>query len=286
VHQRDYIGNDQVRAFSTWLVERLRGEPIDFSVADYRYNTLQDALTHYRWPLRIQRGLPNQHAGLPYIHPDVPVLVAGSNLAANTQVLNIIQQQLVAAYNASPGQSDHLSGAVAAVFHWGGVYTERGNRGWLREEHARLHEILQRAVQDHARNEDDSGVADLRFNSGMTKVYSLLIPDFIIYDSRVAASLAWLTQRWWLGKGEMRLGDLPDVLKFGCFLANGNMAKNRNPDSSVFPTLSNQPRMHYKWNIRANWLLRFALNKAGNLDSFKSLRDVEAALFQMGYRVI
>ena len=38
--------------------------------------------------------------------------------------------------------------------------------------------------------------SDLRFNAGMTKVYSLMCDNFIIYDSRVAAALGWLVMKY------------------------------------------------------------------------------------------
>lgn len=36
----------------------------------------------------------------------------------------------------------------------------------------------------------------LRFNAGMTKVYSLLADSLIIYDSRVAAALGWIVVKY------------------------------------------------------------------------------------------
>lgn len=49
-----------------------------------------------------------------------------------------------------------------------------------------------------------------RFNAGITKVYSLVLEDFIIYDSRVAATLGWLVATF------CRAGarEVPDALRF------------------------------------------------------------------------
>jgi hypothetical protein len=55
----------------------------------------------------------------------VPRLAARSTLAANTVVLQIIRQALHGAYAAGPASARQLSGAVASIFHWGGVYTQR-----------------------------------------------------------------------------------------------------------------------------------------------------------------
>ena len=35
-----------------------------------------------------------------------------------------------------------------------------------------------------------------RFNAGITKVYSMVLENFIIYDSRVAAALGWLVAQF------------------------------------------------------------------------------------------
>jgi hypothetical protein len=167
----------------------------------------------------------------------------------------------------------------------GGVYTKPGNGAWLLKNHHQLHGILSGFARDHAHGDDESKEADLRFNSGMTKVYALLLSDFIIYDSRVAAALAWLALDWWTTRLKRSAGALPAELKFGCLAANGSMAPFRNPDPTVFPTLWNSPHRHYTWNVRANWVLGDAHKLAGGSSRFASLREVEAALFQMGDRV-
>ncbi|OBS41134.1 hypothetical protein A9K79_02510 [Pseudomonas syringae pv. syringae] len=77
---------------------------------------------------------------------------------------------------------------MAAIFHWGGVYTSKGNKPWLLQNHLALHTVLRGVELDHSRGDDTTTIAGLRFDSGMTKVYSLLIDDFIICDSRFAAA--------------------------------------------------------------------------------------------------
>jgi hypothetical protein len=275
-----------VTGFIDWFAQRLHGQPINFAAPGSSYRDLRSALNAYSWPPREQSGLPNPHLGLPHVHPVVPTLTAHSSLAANTVVLNIIQRDLRATYLAGPPMAHHFSGAVAAVFHWGGVYTGRGNRGWLAANHGNLSAILRAVANDHARGDDVSLVPNLRFNSGMTKVYSLLIDDFIIYDSRVAAALAWLVKRWWTIHCGQPGRTLPQHLRFACLPVNGAMAAHRNPDVTLFPRLAAKPYEHYTWNVRASWLLAESLRVAGVKSHFSSLREVEAALFQMGNRVI
>lgn len=292
-----YLANPDVDHFCKWLAQLLAGQPIHFSIPTphpgYSYPNLHSAHAAYSWPPRKWTGLPTPHGTLPHIHPAVPSLNAHSPLSHNTAVLAIAQAALRTAYAIATPGSKHLSGAVAQIFHWGGVYTSTGNKLWLTTNQPNLLSILQRFVIDHALGDDNSTVPRLRFNSGMTKVYSLLIDDFIMYDNRVSASMAWLALDWWTKHLGNSAPSLPPFLRFACPPTNGKMAPHRNPNQSVFPTLSGtQPYAHYTWNVRTNWLLAHALllanqpPKIGHLSPFKSLRDVEAALFQMGYCVI
>ncbi len=290
MRRSDYLQGDVAR-FYKWLSQRLRGCPIHFSITGYhrQYPALYDALNAYRWPPREVSGRPNPDGSYPYMHPTVPTLVANSTLAANSEVLEIIQKALRTAYAEAPASSSALAGAVAATLHWGGVYTRTrhgGNKPWLAQNYVNLFSVLQNVVKDHALGDDVSGVAALRFNSGMTKIYSLLIDDFIIYDSRVAAALAWLALKWWTVIEGKPQNQIHEHLRFLCLPGNGKSRKLRNPAPSVFTTHATNPYEHYKWNVRANWLLHHAQVLAGKKSRFSSLREVEAALFQMGERVV
>jgi hypothetical protein len=129
-------------------------------------------------------------------------------------------------------------------------------------------------------------MSDLRSNAGMTKIHSLLLPNFVIYDSRVAAALAWLVRRW-----AKRSKNVPAHLRFACMRANTSKekVKVRSPDPSVFRNFSpsGAARNHHRhamWNLRANWLIAEALEQVRKKDArrSRSSREVEAALFMMG----
>lgn len=287
MNKNEYLVGD-VLSFRDWLAEKLCGASIDFPQPAYR--TIKDALIAYQWPLKRKEGAPRT-SDTPgnFILPSVPTLEGCSTFAENARVLDILSQALRKAYHGSITSNDELSGAVAAILHWGGVYTKTqsgGNKPWLAENQHNLRQILGEVVADHAKGEDRSNVAQLRFNSGMTKVYSLLLEDFIIYDSRVAAALAWLVLTWCKeAYGRGMAGLIVDSLRFACPPGNGNAAAFRNPDKGTFKTLTSKPAEHYCWNVRANWLLQSAQAHAGARSHFSSLREIEAALFQLGNRV-
>lgn len=276
----------EVASFRDWLAQSLQGQPVPFTVGHRHYASLPAAMNAYAWPLRAKAGLPNLHNGYPYVHPIVPPLAAGANLANNAAVLDALQYALRSAFH-----DEHtlaLAGAVAGIFHWGGVYTTTpngGNKPWLARHHANLHALLTAVVLDHANGDDVSTVAGLRFNAGMTKVYALLIDDFIIYDSRVAASLTWLANHWWTNVRHLLQVNLPTHLRFGTLPANGSAKGHRNAAPGIFPGIT-RAEDHYTWNVRANWLLSDAMRQAGQASQFATLPEIEASLFQMGERVM
>ncbi len=130
---------------------------------------------------------------------------------------------------------------------------------------------------------------DLRFNAGLSKVYSLLLDDFVIYDSRVAAALGWLVVRYCHAH---QLSAVPGTLAFpwssGREAASVSDAKRRDPSDGKyqFPRLGDA-RLHARWNLRASWLIQ-AL--AARLPDFCNLPDgiraLESSLFMWGYDLI
>jgi hypothetical protein len=290
MHRHQYLQQPEIASFSAWFAEILSGKPIAFSVkAHANYDTLHSALLDYKWPNKRVDGLAADDTG--YQYPSVNTLAANSSLADNTKVIETIQSELKAAYNQGEQSANALAGAVAAVLHWGGVYTtisrngkKHGNKAWLATNRHQLHAILKAVITDYALGEDRSGIQDLRFNAGMTKVYALLIDHFIIYDSRVAAALAWLALKWWTSQ-EKPESDLPGLIRFGCMDGRGKLKGCRNPHPKLFPLIASKPEEHYMWNVRSNWLLLNALQTAGPESKFTHLREVEAALFQIGYKI-
>ncbi len=122
-------------------------------------------------------------------------------------------------------------------------------------------------------------------NAGFTKIYSLLLDGFPIYDSRVAASLAYLVR---LYCEEAGLARLPPALAFGIPASRGS--GNRDPSIAKlrFPRLwAAQPRKYADSNLRAAWLLGQVsrLGPFGDLPREQALRALEAALFMVGFHV-
>ncbi len=127
-----------------------------------------------------------------------------------------------------------------------------------------------------------------RFNAGMSKVYSLLVDKLIIYDSRVAATLAWLVAMWCQETSKLLV---PPLLQVRCLRPKEDVRatahKLRNPSCLhfSFPWV-NTPAQHVRWNLRASWILSSALasSKVAKFhDDTQPLRALEAAFFMWGY---
>lgn len=267
--ENEYL--DIVHEFVEFLVDVLNGEEIQF-----QYNeggdidrTIHDALLRYAWPARrLQIQMPDHH--------DRIIIPGNANFDQNTLILEQLQGGLREAFHNH--DNERLSGWARAVLQWGAVYRygrgeQGGNRGWLEENGAGLHNHLVWVCDGIGADNDDwvNQIVGLRSNAGFTKIYSLLCDNFVIYDSRVAAGLAWLVQ-WHYRR------NVPELLRFRLPPQNGRHM--RNPDNEIFGGTGANSHTHMLWNIRVNWILSAAVLQAH--EQF-GLRELEAALFVLGY---
>ena len=262
-----YLQLSRVQDFIDWLSNRLDTPDLAHRYLnrstriDWHCDSLFDAFSKYSWPTE-----------------------NGSDFGGNANHLISLQNRLEAAL-----KSNNDSGCCEAaidVMKWGGVVP--GNVRWLGANQVGLVQLLKNTQcalnigdYDAAPLNDES----LRFNSGMTKVYSLLCDNFVIYDSRVAAALGWIVVCFLKGKGPV-----PPGLKFPWAPAKEikgqRNPKRRNPSEGnlLFPRLQ-AGRNHAEWNLKASWLLEEVLAKSkSNFNNQKNpLRALEAALFMIGY---
>jgi len=127
----------------------------------------------------------------------------------------------------------------------------------------------------------------IHMTSGFSKIYALLLDDFLIYDSRVSAALCMLVRRFCL---ENDLSAVPEPLKFA--LGLGRSAANRDPSCSKYKfskLLYVNSSRYLDNNMRANWLMSGLLehgsSKFMELPRSKRLLALGNALFMIGYEV-
>lgn len=261
--KNDFLEDPKTRKFIEYFSQELSGDKINA------------ALESYRWPTR-RIDIPTPEG--------VMVIHANSSFEENRIVLDKLEAGIRHAFHNSKN-SLSLSDWAQAIMVWGGVYTRRGNAAWLDHSRTKFYCYLKQALTVLSQDDDQSPVQmmDLRSNAGTTKIYSLLLPNFVIYDSRVAAALAWLVFQW---AGQNPLA-IPEHLRFACMRANSMKPKARSPCPDIFRYFSASGKKHHHhamWNLRANWIIEAATKAcpAHRKQRKVESRDVEAALFMIG----
>ena len=282
-----YLTSPAIIQFVNWLATNL-----DNGTLSHRYinrksggiwncDSLYDAYAQYHWP----------HPALPHLSRP-----KGASFAHNAVTLSALRGNLQNALHPAPDDRAARL-AVIDVMTWGGV--RAGNVHWI---HANTDGLARRiiAIRDalNANDTSDPLLTDpnLRFNAGMTKVYSLICESLIIYDSRVAAALGWIVVKYCQAMG---LQQVPKELRSPWAPAKSTPSasnpKQRNPSAGAltFPTLRSGAH-HAQWNLKASWLLEAVLSSpmaqssefVTSLPQGERLRALEAALFMIGYDLI
>jgi hypothetical protein len=292
MHKGDYLAQAPVQHFTEWLAGVLCGQPIDFwygANPQQMDATLAQSLARYAWPVAALQNIQLREPAWGFPAPIWQIgLERYATLQANEDVLHTLQVGLRAAMSQNDQDQD-LKAWMAAVMIWGGVY-QGGNRNWLHAHAGSLHDVLSETCLALSAGNDEIVLNPpivFRFNAAMTKVYSLLLHDFIIYDSRVAAALSWLVQKWWLAQNNV--GAPPALLRVACMnarqAANAPIEERHIRRVPGFPGINNNPHTHARWNLRANWIIKsaFDLASSGRSPCLDSLRKIEAGLFTIGY---
>jgi hypothetical protein len=278
--RNQYLGLATVNDFVDWLASNL-GHPSMFAHSYYErrrktpvtFSDLSDASVQYFWKHKGALGTS-----------------AGTSLISSHTALEALRDALQKGINTANDTT--TLDASLQVMTWGGV--RAGNVRWLVANAEGLVRTLASAIAALASGNLAHPALttdrELRFNAGMAKVYSLLVNDFIIYDSRVAAALGWIVVKYCQHR---KLSVLPGELAFPWApakgTANASLPKNRNPSQGNyhFPRLI-AGQHHAAWNLRASWILSEVLARApgshfNGISPIPGLRCLEAALFMIGY---
>lgn len=173
-----------------------------------------------------------------------------------------------------------LSTAIA-VMKWGGINNEKSL--------PRLGEQALPVLRDNARLLDPkcTKTDDLKgfqyMGAGYSKVYSLMIDGFPMYDSRVACALTSVIS---LYVRENSLAGVPEQLRLGT-LPQHRSKENRSPQG--FPKIQYDPASkvrHADSNLKAAWLLGVLadLGEFATLQTERRVWALQSALFMIGYK--
>jgi hypothetical protein len=282
-----YLGNVDVTSFTKYLADLINGAAFEHkyiiekggkNAAWIKYNknvdriwqctNLQSALEQYFW--------------------------GNSNFDSNNRLLNDLTSRLENAMDRK-NDKDVLS-ICLNILEWGGV--SNGAYGVaLSYCNDKLISSITSALAALTPGPDTplelkefKGTgAPFIMNASFTKIYSILSKKpFIIYDSRVAAALSLIVKNYWISSRKDNTV-LPPLLKFACLEGRAKNAIRCAADKDMkieFSKVKNGED-HALWNVRANWIIEAALIKSDKSDEdmIKNMRELEAALFMIGYNV-
>jgi len=180
----EYLNSNHVQQFSGWLAARL-DQPGSFkhsyflesADAKWNCNSLYDAYQKYWWPFKLEcRVLGRQVSGSEGL---------SSSLDYLTELANAFRPAV------ENGDVETTVNCALSALDWGGVLGKNRARviAMGRDICGTLAYISKKLNMESVRLGENQ---DIHINSGFTKIYSLLVDDFVMYDGRVGAALGLL----------------------------------------------------------------------------------------------
>lgn len=251
--KEQFLNDQYVSGFIQWLRDKLSNFTHSYynqkEKEEWQCTSFYDACHKYKW--------------------------GGLNWEENNALLESYAKRLKASIRNNDNEA--CQDACLDILKWGGVIRENQERI---KAQTNLVNYLMKAEGILTRDSLDIKDEIIIMNSGFTKIYSLYINDFIIYDSRVGAALCYLVKLYCI---EQKQGGVPSLLKFAYGDAR-NPEVNRNPNSDIYKfSKLDRGKIHIECNLKANWLLKEVLNFPEC--QFKDMRSLEAALFMIGYAI-
>ena len=117
--------------------------------------------------------------------------------------------------------------------------------------------------------------------SGFSKIYSLLIDGFPIYDSRVACALACLVRIY---TEDRKVEPQSDPLTLR--IPPQRQPKSPKHSKCNCPKMYGNTEAYAEANLKAAWLLQEMVRRPGkfaNVEGFTSVEALQHALFMVGY---
>lgn len=219
-----------------------------------KIDSFKKALQYYHWPYKINKSLP---VGYDY---------CGNSYQSSSKILELASKKL-------NSNVDYGDGATI-VLEWGGVVNKNLKRvqKWNYLEFRNEVKMAQQNWNGFLNNEIELGASSINFhiNSGFSKIYSLILDDFIIYDSRTAAALTAIIYEV--------LGKVPDnwILKVP--------SPRVDIEKRVLSKFGRVNTIKQYWfsNVIASVLVNEVCKKINLKGKNVSTREVEAALFMLG----
>ena len=288
MNKKSYLSNSSVQEFVNWITFYL-DESNSFNhqyeilktKKSWKCNSIHNAFVEYEWKFNS-------------FDPNSKKKISGKSFEDSLNYLGKLSDGLRNSIELKHESicKDHC----LAILKWGGVLNHNKNKiedlYFKSELITYLSNIMVELHHDKYDMSIDYNYDEILMNAGFTKIYSLLIDDFIIYDGRVGAALGYFVRKFCEAK---KLKYIPENLLFA--YGDSRPTKfdtglnRRNPSSDLykFPKLDNKSKKHTENNMKANWIMKEILQNSNskflNLDEKIQLRALESAFFMIGYNV-
>ena len=267
MNRDEYLADEHVAGFTKWVGQLVTG---DLTLThrwksrgtDFQCTSLYGALEQYRWP-------DNGHA--------LDYRVTGRRLREFR-----INFEDIGAVDSRVKQAKFVDNAEA-IIRWGGIRPSRKLDEWRSTPPERLQALVEdiRGKLDPETGDTANLAGFYYMGSGFSKVYSVLIDGFPIYDSRVACALNCLVGIYCR---RQKVGPKPDSLKL-------RMPPRQVPKTVRYhrcdrPRMNNDAAAYARDNLKAAWLLREMVREPGEFGQVEWFEPVDAlqhALFMVGY---
>ena len=289
----NYLSDPYLQNFISWLEDRIDTHnslihkyEILKTKKKWKCNSIFNAFENYEWSFKYLDSVDNAK-------------VSGNTFEESCIYMDKLSIGLRESVDSKNEELCHFY--CLAILEWGGRRVFNGNKSKIEELYLenrltkyfeKMKSFLNPKTFDTTHLNNTKDIGKFYMNSGFTKIYSLLLNDFIIYDGRVGAALGLLVRQFCI---ENEIPHIPSSLLF----AYGDAGKTksatglnrRDPSCELyqFQNLRSNSDRHIENNQKANWLLREVLNnsksKFKDLEEKRQLRAFEAALFMIGYDV-
>ena len=269
----EYFNDPNVRGFIAWVTPLVIGKrPFIHQWHSPKWGpwsceSLFGAYLSFKWRFSVTR-------------PGEAEPTRGKSFEENADTLDLLSRML--RDSAERGDADTFLDAAIAVVEWGGVRRNKVRLNALGK--TALPTICAAAEQLDPERADWARLDLVRdMNSGFSKIYSLMLDGFPIYDSRVACALCSLIRAYCKESG---LATVPPLLSLGLPPSQGRLQRNPSVRELNFHQLWHGQRWKYAVsNLMAAWLLgpMSELGPFAELPIERRLLAVESALFMIGY---
>jgi len=274
--EKEYVNRSEVTEFVEWLIPKLKNYPVVIKYKKvhetFQFQSIEDAANKYQWPFSYTESATNKK-------------ITGTTYEHSIREFTKFRKSLKKGIDTN---NDRLcSDTCKDILAWGGVLNKGKNREKANSITAQyLKEVIAFFSNKNLSLNDNlkplCSNNELTMNAGFTKIYALLMDNFIIYDGRVGGALGKLVIGFLHSKIPKNT-NIPDTLHFAWGLSQGTDTKRIDPSDSIytFRKLSSG-KLHTNNNIRANWLLKKVINDS---KTKMDIWQLQSALFMLGYDV-